>query len=764
MTVKQGTTLLIGLAGSIATWPGASAAAEPFQDGGHRGVGRAADTVVEATIVGVVLDAAAPATTVAGALVEVRGVGLRVRTSRDGSFILDGVPSGEHVLRTERTGYQTLELPLTVPRDVAAPLRILLEPAAFRLAEVVATASPFERAAAYQPAAAYSREALQRRAATSLGEMLDGEAGVAMRSFGPVPARPVIRGLDGDRVLVLENGQRMGDLSETAVDHAIGADPLAADQVEVVRGPASLLYGSSALGGVVNILSEDIPAVWSRGTTGMLAAQGGSANRLGGGFGRVVHGGDRWAVTARASGRHAEEVRTPEGRLPDTHLRSGTAGAGVAYGGDAFQGGVSVGALSKRYGIPDSPEIEEERVELRTERQTLQGRAQVRRDAFFDRLELRLSGSRYFHQEIERAWTRRGWVDDAVEHEWLRHTLTSTLTVRHGRVGPLEQGALGLDLLAQSLSAGGAEALTPDARSHAVGGFLLQELPLAPAVRLQLGGRLETHTTRAEPNDRFPDARGQRSAATLSGAVGMNVRPARWLELGLQLARAHRTPSVEELFSFGPHLGTGKFEVGDADLPNEIGHGADLFIRTDAARLHLELAAFYNRVQNFIMLQPRTERDAGTDLPVYGYEADDAVLVGGEIVAEAAVTRTLRLDAVADYVRGTRRGTNPEPLPFMPPLRARLGLTHDPGSWWLGGGLRGAWAQRRVPEGEQPTAGYTLLGLEAGYRMDRHGHHVIALRVENIFDAVYRDHLSRVQDRDHPMPGRNATLSYRWSF
>lgn len=728
---------------------------------------------------GVVVDAGDAELALSGATVRVLELDRGVLVDRAGRFLLSSLPPGTYTIRVERAGYHARETRVTVVPGGAADLVVTLERAVFDIDEIVATATPFGSGVAYQPAQALDRETVLARAATSIGELLGGEPGLAMRSGGPAPARPVIRGLDGDRVLVLENGERMGDLSETSWDHAIAADPLAADRIEVVRGPASLLYGSSALGGVVNILSEDVPRVWSRGASGSVALQGMSGTPGGAGFGRVTFGGERLAFTARASARHAGDLRTPDGVLPSTRLDGATGVAGVGYSGNAFSGGIAFGVVRTDYGVPehgaaghDDHEGEEgeeeephaESVELSTRRQTLQAQASYRRTGFVDHVELRVSGARYRQEETESGEHGDGDEHGEIPLAWRRTTLASTLTFRHAGAGPVDRGAFGFHVLSQRLGASGSEVLTPDARLASAAAFVFEEIPVGDVVRIQAGGRWEVQRVRAVPNEHFPDADAERTATTFSGALGANIRPAAGLELGFQVGRAHRAPTAEELFKYGPDLGNGTFEVGDPNLKNEIGLGLDAFGRYTGDHIHVEIAGFRNRVDDFIVYQPTGEIDEESGYPIFVHEPARVVLVGAEATFEARLSSLLRLHAGADYVRGERLDEDRTPLPTIPPLRFRLRLQADGARGWLAGGLRWAADQDRVAPNEKPTEGYALIDLSAGYRSGPGGRHLITLRVDNLLDTAWRDHLSRVSSRDNPMPGRSVNIVYRWSF
>lgn len=711
-------------------------------------------------IVGRVINEEQPTRPVVGAMVSVVELGKGRLTDRSGRFVLDQLPPGTYTVRVRHVGFGTFERQVTVPE--ADEVVISLKPEAYVLDPVVATASAYGSPVVYQAVQAFTREDLQRRMATSLGDMLDGEPGIAMSSEGNVVGRPVIRGLGDSRVLILEDGARMGDLQETGVTHAVTTDPVQTDRIEVVRGPAGVLYGSQAMGGVINLERGEIPMTWPLGLSGGGALQGATMNNLGAGFGRAVYGGERWAGTARASYRESGEIRTPDGRLPYSQSRTFTGGAGAAYSSESFNGGLAFGLYDQVHGLPQEvDDIGDEAIKLVYERRTAQGRGHWQLDGFFHDLELRINANRHWQEEWEMEEVAPGvFEEDDLELGFKRLSIDTRATLRHSYFGPFDRGAVGAQVRHESVDAFGDDALTPDARRPQMGLFSFQDLPVTDRLRLQLGARIDLDMITTLPNDHFPDADDERFSATGSGSVSASYRPASNLELALQLSRAHRSPIIEELFTFGPHTCAGAFEIGDPGLKDEVGHGLDFTIRHETARTGVEVASYYNSIRDYVVFQPTGEMNEEYQLPIFVYEADDAVFRGMEVAFDAELLPSLHMRLTGDYVRADRAdGT---PLPFIPPLRASVHVTRDTDWGWLGARVRTVAAQERVAPEEDITEGYSLFGFEAGYRVADSG--VFSLRVDNALDTAYRDHLSRIEDRDRPMPGRNINVTYRWAF
>lgn len=696
----------------------------------------------------------------------IKGTRIGTMTDATGHYLLTNLPVGSHTLMVQSMGFETMEVDFEIDKKQTIEVDVVVKRRAVDLSEIVLTASPTSSGFRYQPDDVFMGDRLQRHSEASFGEMLNGQPGVAMRSFGSAPARPVIRGLDGDRILVLENGERMGDIAETSADHAISLDPLAASRVEVIRGPASLLYGSSALGGVINLMTTDIPDDWDKGLGGILSAHGATMNSMGAGFARATYGADNWAGTARFAYRKAGNITTPEGEIPGTRMNNYGGALGYGFSGSNLTGGLSLSMTGQEFEIPDNIDEPDERVEIRSQRQAIQGRFQRTYSGFFDKAQLRFNASRYFQQEVEIETEADGTEEEEVEIEYEQYSFSSTLTLQHKPVGLFDRGAFGFSTQGKILDVGGDEAYTPGEERLTLGLFTFQEMPMSSTTRLQFGLRIDFQTISARPNDVFSNISSSRSALNYSGSIGLNYRPVKGLEIGGQFARSHRNPSVEELFASGAHLGVGVFEIGDPNLKDEIGHGGDLFVEWKNGRFAFEVTGFINYFRNFIVFQPTGLVDAQSGYPVYEYIGTEARLMGSEVQAAYYLTKNLRLSVMADFVdgRSISEENNGDYLPFIPPLRFSTEIEYNFSNAWLGATLRYVERQSKVAPEEEETDGYTLLGFVAGYRLDAGGRHVIIFRADNVLDTKYRDHLSRAEDRNLLMPGRNFTLAYRWYF
>ena len=617
--------------------------------------------------------------------------------------------------------------------------------------EILVTASPDARSQREiaQPTSVLAGEELMLQMQPTLGETLNRQPGVTSTFFGPGASRPVIRGLGGDRIRVLEGGLGTGDASTTSPDHAVSVDPLSAERIEVLRGPATLLYGSSAVGGVVNVIDNRVPdtlpgerltgTVELRG--GTVADERGGAANLEGSLGRIA-----WHVDflkretddyeipgfAESAALRAEEEEEGEEHeevrgLAENSATDTEAGAvGFSWVGDDGFLGLAVRQHDSLYGIPGGhahhhegegeEEGEEEeakiRVDLEQRRWDLRGGV-TRPFGIFRGANLRFGTTDYEHRELEGAEIGTRFLNDSWEGrlELLQRQLRPADRLL-GRPGPEPR--------LRGDRRGGLRAADPDGE---LGGLHLPgDRPgsLAPSVRRPLRdpGR-DARTRQTDVDDRSFDG--------LSGSVGLVWQPTGDdYSIGLSLARSTKLPNAEELFSNGPHLATNAFEIGDPNLEEETSLGFDLTFRKTSGPLTGELNLFVNRFDDFIFESFTDEEEDG--LPVFRYIQQDAEFRGAEIsgVYELFHTEPYHVDVEfgADYVRAELRElATGEPLPRIPPLRYRLGF-HYRGEK-LQGLIEGERVeeQDRVAAFERPTEGYTLLNASLGYRFftDDHG-------------------------------------------
>jgi iron complex outermembrane receptor protein len=744
---------------------------------------------------------------IASAVVRLRTLDRAALTDAAGVARFPAVPVRPVSVVAELLGYAPVEqdVQLVAGQPVAVTLRLRVT--ALQLASVVVTSTGRERGVSdvFQAVTSLTGVELQRAVTSSVPASLDGVPGFRSSFNGPGATRPTIRGLSGDRVLVLEDGARTGDLYQTSADHGVMVEALTAERLEVVRGPAGLLYGANTLGGVVNVVRDDVPRRRPDAVSGAVSTQYESVNT-----GRALAGVlalplGPLAVRLEGSGRTLDDTQTPLGVLERTALRttSGSVGASWVRPSAGFVG-LAARLHESRYGVPGEfqgqliPGGHPNGVEIATARRSVKARGAWARPmfGFFEGLEADASATQYRHDEIE------GQIDGrtVLGARFVQDTRELNAIARHDHAlhdhaeRPLRaEGALGVTLRERALVAGGVSPGSRTGTERTAAAFAYEEFARG-STRLQLGARVDQIAVaprslapvRVRTQQREvvkPVAARDFAGASGSLALLREVRSG-WV-LGASASRSFRAPTLEELYSDGPHLADFSFDIGTPTLRPEIGTGLDLFMRGSTSRLSVELAGYVNRVDGFLYYAPTGEtvrviRD-GADpriTPVFEARGDDARFVGGEGRVQWAVRPRLVLDATASYTRATRRAEG-DPLPFIPPLHGRAEARYEqprgPGKAWFAAlGVDATAAQQRVPRPiaiganserpQEPTDGFGLLSASIGWRtLVGSQAHSLTVQARNLTDRTWRDHLSRIKDVA-PQPGRTIVATYRVHF
>jgi iron complex outermembrane recepter protein len=692
-------------------------------------------------------------------------------TDARGRFMLRSLRAGTYHLDAHLIGYANAHAVVTLPpegKDVSITLIMRLSPLEIGALHVTATPNAASPVNSTQAATEVSGQALVRDLTSSVAQTLAVHPGLATRYAGPAASTPVIRGMSGERVLVVEDGQRAGDLSSTSSDHALSIDPLAASRIEVVRGPASLLYGNNALGGVVNVVSNNIPTSLPSGPDGYFALQGESVNPGGAISGSIsMPIGSEIAVTFRGGGRNINDVRVGgPGILGNSDAQNMYGTAGLGYVTERLTGGVAVQMYDFNYGIPAAADDAEAGIRIDGRRYSLESRAElsVASSGFTD---LRVDGTAqsYTHDEIEPG----GEV--GTTFKLTTQTAGATARTTFGFV----TGSVGLSVLFRQYEALGEEALTPGADSNTGGIFIYQEMPLGHeteegagqhdgGARLQVGARYDLYLIDTKETERFGPAESRRFN-NFSGSIGISAPLGHVATVGLSVARAFRAPTVEELYANAFHAATASFERGNRTLDSETNMGIDGVLRLQSGRTHGQFSGYYNRVKDYIfasILGDTIDDSSAQLIPLNVYDQRDADIRGLEAEIESEIARHVVLGIMGDVLRGTFG--DGEPLPFMPAARVGGTARYDNGRYSLGLDVRHAFAQNDVPTNEFATGDYDLINLSAGLNMIVRGLvHTLTLRVDNALDEEYRDATSRIK-RFAPNPGRNLTLVYRVLF
>jgi iron complex outermembrane receptor protein len=658
-----------------------------------------------------------------------------------------------------------------------------LKPSAIPLQEIVVTASPVARPAndQYQSVESKSGVEFDNSAGMNYAEKISDLPGVAARWNGSASARPILRGLGDNEVLVLENGLRMGDIATYDPAHATPIDALSIAQIDVVRGPATVLYGPNTIGGLVNVITNIIPAPSDHPFSGTVAVEGnGVSNELSGYFNSVYTTGGS-AIGISAAGLHSGDIYIPPGnytapgtsdnfhlnQIPQSDDHSGEGGLGYSYQGAFGMAGIGASHYEMNYGIPGVPpnpnwvndppttsRISQQRntVEFRSLFNTGSG--------WFNRLRLVGAYNDYTHSEFPTLQDSSGVSDPQANH-FHKRELNASLQLEQQPWGKLS-GTLGLWTDIQDLTIEGQQPLGPNSLTTGFAGYAYEEYQAADQTRLQAGVRFDYNKIQTRPYPGSQDTVFQtinvsRLSNAVTGSVGVLQQFTSALSASLSVARSFRAPTVQELFANGLDASSGTYSIGDANLSPENGLGVDASLMGNFGSATFDVSPYINFINHYIY--GFLNGDTIQGFPVRQFTSSDARLMGFEAAASVAPVPYIALQAAADYVNAQNTQLN-VPLPFIPPLRGLLRATYQDQRYMGLVEWRAADSQTRLGVGDTPTAGWAIWNVGFGLRIPQNGVvHNIGIRLNNAFNRVYRDNLSVIKDFV-PQPGRGVQLNY----
>lgn len=724
-------------------------------------------------------------------------------TDDQGVFEFTGVPPGRYTLITHIEGFSDQARTLDVDAAVIGSVDFTLSLTALR-EDVTVTASGTEESVyeSFQSVNSVGSTRIREQASTSIGEVLEREAGVGKRSFGPGTSRPVIRGFDGDRVLVLQDGLRTGSVGSQSGDHGEPIDTLNLERLEVIKGPATLLYGSNAIGGVVNAVTSDEDDA-HEGFRGNFTVLGATNNKQAGTSGGIEYGYKKFLFNVNGNYLREGDYKTPLGPIPNSAARSYGGTGSVGYFTDkAFFIGSFTGDR-RRYGVPyaplfeagvlltDSngqpcgpakegkggvceydifairdrfsnslPDVPDEQIDLKLKRNNYRFRGGFRDvKGPISRGNFSIDFTDYQHQEIETA----DGIDE-VATTFYNDTFSYRSLLEQAAYKKLS-GRFGFEGFRRSYLTDGAEALvTGRVHQDNFSVFGLEELSF-DRVSFQFGGRVETN--RYNPVETVYQ---DRSFTGFSGAAAARFRLWTGAAFVANFTSSYRAPALEELYNEGAHVGTVTFEIGDQDLERERSNGFELSLRQQLKRVRVNGSFFYYNINDFIFLAPQDDDadgrvDVEDNLPIGRYTQDDARFVGADLTVEVDINKYVGAFFNGDIVKATLKDGD-IPLPRITPARVRVGLDLR----YKGLSVRpeaifvGDKKADDVFALETPTAGYGLFNVNGSYTIsNEHVAHIFTVSGSNIGDRLYRNHLSFIKNLA-PEQGRNLRFGYTVRF
>ncbi|HMS27259.1 MAG TPA: TonB-dependent receptor [Burkholderiaceae bacterium] len=660
------------------------------------------------------------------------------------------------------------------------------------LKEVIVTGNPLGATEIIAPTSKLTGDELTLRAKATLGETLDNTSGVSSTYFGPNASRPIVRGLDGDRIRILQNSGANIDASALSFDHAVPNDPISIERIEVLRGAGALQYGGSAVGGVVNVIDNRIP------TESQFDAKGGVSGRADLGYatgskeksGAVLleAGNHQYVIHADVSARQSSDVAVPTelecskpGRpdLAKKICNSANDVKGGAVGGSLlFENGyvgASIASYKSNYGTVAEDEVT---IGMKSNRLALEGELR-NLGGLISSIKGQLSYGDYQHTEFE--------GDDA-STVFKNKGTDLRITAKHGKLGGFE-GVVGLHSESTQFSADGAESFAPYSQTTQTGLFVVEEMSSSWG-KLSMGARADKVKVTSKGNagaanpDNFPP--GSRSFTPVNLAAGALVKLSPTVQLTANLAHTQRVPKDYELYANGPHIATAAWETGERNLGLEKSNSLDVGLAIKNGAHKFAFNAYTSQFSNFISLEAtgNTKSTEGEFNPAEdgltdtayrgvrarftGFEASGTLRLLGKGGLAEATGQTLDLDLRADAVRATNTSTG-QALPRIAPMRVGATAVWGAGSWGARLGFDHAFAQNRVPDvGQRATSAYTLWNAAVTYKMKAGPSQLTWFaKVDNLTNQLAYSAssiLTTTAFPKAPLPGRSLKIGVQVNF
>ncbi|MGP1716893.1 MAG: TonB-dependent receptor [Methylophilus sp.] len=607
------------------------------------------------------------------------------------------------------------------------------------------------------------RELSLRRQGT-LGETLNGIPGVTATQFGPNASRPIIRGLDGERVRIMQNGVGILDAGSLSFDHAVAIDPLIIEQIDVVRGPAALLYGGSAVGGVVNAIDHRIPKESLNGATGRAEARFGGPDNTRNGAAVIDVGNGTFAIHADIYTRETSNLdipgyavskrkaladgsaRTNNGKLANSSANADGAALGAAWTFDTGYLGISYANMNNNYGVVAEENV---RIDMDQQRWELAGEVRELRGPL-QKLKLRLAHTDYQHVELE-----DGEVGTTFKNRGMEGSLEATHVPWAG-----VNGVVGYQFQNTRFQALGEEAFVPNVVTQTQALYVYEELPIDKH-KITFGGRLGETSVNSTADDKFTQAFNNRFNPNSFALGGLYTIDDAWSATA-NLSHNERAPSYFELYANGEHVATGQFEVGSVNLDKEVSNGIDAQLKWKANGHSVTFGGYVTRFQNFIGLFDSGATDPVSGLPIANFQAVPALFKGLELDGKFALNDEWTLKLRGDYVHAKDTRNN-EYLPRISPWRVGGGLDYRLGNWNARVDVLRAFKQNDVAENELKTDGYTNLSALLAYKLPVKYHVELFAKANNLLNDEIREHASFLKDIS-PAGSRSVLIGARADF
>ncbi|MHC1738921.1 MAG: TonB-dependent receptor [Ignavibacteriaceae bacterium] len=706
------------------------------------------------TLHGIVIDAKDHSPVING-VVRISQLNLYDVTDKNGEFLFENLSDNDYTIEVSHLGYKPVSKLLTSKELNNSCFIIHLYSAPVQTSTIIITGEHSDFTDEHLQHSSLKGKDLERDLGHTLASTLKNETGISIRSMGPAPARPVIRGLGNDRIFISEDGFKSGDLSSTSPDHSVAIEPFTVDRIEVIRGPKVLLFNSNSLGGVVNIVRNEIPISIPGKPQISSGIYGESANLGMLGSLIAVVPVKNFVLRGELSKRKTTDITTPIGNLQNSDIDVMNYSLGFSYIDHSNIFGASLREYESDYGIPGGfkgGHLNGVDISMFKRLITLKSELIFENNTFIRSLSLNFSRNYYRHIEYEKK--------DLIGAEFSVYTYNFTALLSHRDFLFFNEGNFGLSSELKDFNIGG-YVFTPPTKQMNLSAYFFQKKS-EENYSFELSGRIffDKFTPRRANTSAREEFLAERTFLSYSLAAASTFPLGKNYFFGLNLSKSSRVPSIEELYSEGPHLAAYSYEIGNPNLRNEEGYGLEFFFFKKTENLFANLNLYANLMNSYIIPRNSGKTNWATLLPVYQASQVDASLLGFEIEFEFSPLPFLFLNSSVSYTYGELTGSK-SPLPSIPPLKWLNEFKFSLPVFSTGVSLELVAPQNRVDIFEEPTAGYGLINAFFQYSLIYN--HIAAnfsLTVDNIFDKEYRNHLSRIKSII-PEVGRNFRLTVR---
>lgn len=685
---------------------------------------------------------------------------LNYLTDDNGEIILPKIELGKYHIEVSKIGYKTLHYDIILDSAMINTCLIFrLIPISFTKPTVIVTGSSYSSKydEIFSNIGNLEGKELQREIGLSLASTLKNEVGISIRSMGPAPARPVIRGLGGNRIVIAQDGNDISDLSGSSPDHSVTIEPFNIERIEIIRGPKILLYSPITIGGLINVVKNDLPYHRSEHITGWVSSFVETANRGLLGSYNITTPLEPFYLHSNLSYKKANDINLPNGVLKNTALSTLDYTFGTALLIDSVFAGINYSEFDSKYGIPGGfvgGHPNGVNIEMFKRTINIKNIIHLHSD-FIDNIEINLGRVYYNHKEFE--------SNKSLGAEFVFTNYSGNIILNQNRAKFLENGSFGVSFNLRDLKMGG-YVFTPASKSSNFSFFTYQNFSFE-FLHFQLGLRYDY--TGIQPRPKNTDSKigkiRQRNFNTFSASANILTEITDDFAIALSLSRSNRPPTIEELFSEGPHLAAYSFDIGNPELNSENGYGIEFTSYYKQSDFRITFSTFAYLMPYYIIPRNTGKINYAQILPIYQTQGVAANLYGAEIVFDYSFSRNFNINTNLSYTYGELIDIN-KPLPMVPPLKSITTIEWKNAKFNFGIRLTATPDQKRVDDFEEPTAGYAILGAFAQYTFPLFNFvGNVSLVGENLTNRVYRNHLSRIKSV-YPEAGINTKLVFKAYF